>query len=66
MLRKAKWEWTPEDDRRLLEMRAAGRSAISIAVVLRRTPRAIEGRLSVLRKQMGKNMIRETSKNNPA
>ena len=60
MLRKTKWEWTAEDDRRLLEMRAAGKTAISISVALKRTPRAIEGRLNALRKRMGKNLIKET------
>jgi hypothetical protein len=60
MSRKAKWEWTAEDDRRLLEMRAAGKTAISISLALKRTPRAIEGRLSALRKRLGKKVIRET------
>jgi len=50
MVRNKKWEWTEEDDRRLLEMRAAGKSSISIAAKLKRTPRAIDGRMSVLRK----------------
>jgi hypothetical protein len=41
--------WTAEDDRRLMELRAAGRSSISIGVVLRRSPKAIDGRLRKLR-----------------
>jgi hypothetical protein len=37
MVRNKKWEWTEGDDRRLLEMRAAGKSSISIAAKLKRT-----------------------------
>jgi hypothetical protein len=43
--------WTEEDDRRLIEFRAAGRSALSMAVALRRSASAVKGRLSVLRKR---------------
>ena len=57
---KIKWEWTDEEDRRMLELRAAGKSAISISRVLKRTPRAIEARYYMLRKRMGKNVIKET------
>ena len=35
-----------------MKMRAAGKSSISIAAKLKRTPRAIDGRLSILRKQI--------------
>lgn len=38
-------------DRRLLELRAAGRSVISVAVVLRRSAGAVRGRLGVLSKR---------------
>jgi hypothetical protein len=41
--------WTQEDDRRLFELRAAGRSAVSISAVMKRTAGAVEGRLSILR-----------------
>jgi hypothetical protein len=37
--------WTEEDDRRLIEFRAAGRSALSMAVALRRSASAVKGRL---------------------
>jgi hypothetical protein len=43
--------WTGEDDRRLLELKAAGRSNLSIAVALRRSTSAVTGRLGVLRKR---------------
>jgi hypothetical protein len=41
--------WTEEDDRRLLELRAGGRSAVSISAVLKRSVGAVEGRLSIIR-----------------
>ncbi len=41
--------WTEDDDRKLVELKAAGRSAISISAALRRSAGAIEGRLSVIR-----------------
>ena len=41
--------WTPEDDRRLLDLHAAGRSAISISAALKRSREAVQGRLSILR-----------------
>jgi hypothetical protein len=49
MLRNLKNVWTTEDDRRLLELRAAGRSSISIGVALKRSSRAVNSRLSLLR-----------------
>jgi hypothetical protein len=49
MARKSNTKWTEEDDRRLLELRAAGRSALSMGLALRRSSSAIEGRLGVLK-----------------
>jgi hypothetical protein len=49
MVRNKYRRWTQEDDRRLLELRAAGRSAVSISAVLKRTVGAVQGRLSILR-----------------
>jgi hypothetical protein len=49
MARNRNKPWSEEDDRRLLEMRAAGRSAISMGLVVRRSAGAVEGRLSTLR-----------------
>ena len=43
--------WTAEDDRRLMELRAAGRSTISISAALKRSQSAVEGRLHILRKR---------------
>jgi hypothetical protein len=43
--------WTAEDDRRLLELRAAGRSTISISATPKRSQSAVEGRLYILRKR---------------
>jgi DNA-binding transcriptional MerR regulator len=41
--------WTPEDDRRLLELRRAGRSAVSISAALKRSKGSVNARLSILR-----------------
>ena len=43
--------WTAEDDRRLLELRATGRSSRSIGVALRRSAKAVDDRLCGLRKR---------------
>jgi hypothetical protein len=43
--------WTAEDDRRLLELRAAGRSTISVAAALKRTKSAITHRIQDLRRR---------------
>ena len=43
--------WTAEDDRRLLELRATGRSSRSIGVVLKRSSKAVDGRLRILRRR---------------
>jgi hypothetical protein len=40
--------WTEEDDRRLTEMRAAGRSIASVSAALR-SAGAVSGRIAVLR-----------------
>jgi hypothetical protein len=44
--------WTPEDDRRLIEMRAAGRPTFSIAAALSRSASAVAARLSILRQRV--------------
>jgi hypothetical protein len=41
--------WTDEEERRLLELRAAGRSMISISAALKRSASAIRGRLTMMR-----------------
>jgi hypothetical protein len=40
--------WTPEDDRRLLELNAAGRSTV-ISAALKRSGKAVIARLNILR-----------------
>ncbi len=47
--------WTAEDDRRLLELRAVGRSTISIAAALKRTKSAVTHRLQNLRARSAQN-----------
>jgi hypothetical protein len=51
MLRNRKRIWTPDDDRRLRDLRAAGRSSISIAAALKRSSKAVNTRLSFLTRQ---------------
>jgi len=41
--------WTKEDDRRLLDMQAAGRSIPSLAAALKRSAGAVTGRIAALR-----------------
>jgi DNA-binding NarL/FixJ family response regulator len=41
--------WTPEEDKRLLELQAAGKSNVSIAAALRRSIGSVLGRLSILK-----------------
>ena len=41
--------WTEEEERQLLALKAAGRSAVSISAALKRSAGAVEGRLSVIR-----------------
>ena len=42
-------KWTPDEDKRLLELQAAGKSNFLIAAELRRSTGAVFGRLSVLK-----------------
>jgi hypothetical protein len=49
MALKSNTKWTEEDDRRLLQLRSAGKSTRSIGLALRRSSSAIEGRLGVLK-----------------
>jgi DNA-binding CsgD family transcriptional regulator len=54
---KSNKRWTPKEDKRLLELRAAGKSSFSIAAELRRSVEAVLGHLSVLkaRERVGSN-----------
>jgi Myb-like DNA-binding protein len=42
-------KWTPEEDKRLLKLQAAGKSSFLIAAELRRSVGAVHGRLSLLK-----------------
>jgi hypothetical protein len=42
-------KWTPDEDKRLLQLKAAGKSNISIAAALRRSIGSVHGRLAILK-----------------
>jgi hypothetical protein len=46
--------WTADEDRRLLELQASGRSYISMAGALKRSHASIEHRLYILERQDAK------------
>ena len=48
---KSNTKWSEEDDQRLLALRAAGKSVISIGLALRRSTNAIEGRIVLRAKE---------------
>jgi hypothetical protein len=52
MALKRNRSWTPDDDRRLLEMRAAGRPTCSIGAELDRSAAAVGARLFILRQRV--------------
>jgi hypothetical protein len=43
--------WTKDEERRLVELRASGKSCVLIAAALKRTARAVNSRMSILRKR---------------
>jgi DNA-binding NarL/FixJ family response regulator len=45
-------QWTTEEDDRLLELQAAGKSRISIAAALRRSAKTIPSRLYILKTKL--------------
>jgi hypothetical protein len=47
--RNARRPWEPEDDKQLREMAEAGKRAITIALKLKRTVKAVRARSSILR-----------------
>jgi hypothetical protein len=49
--------WTPEDDRKLLDMVEAGKSWVLMAAVLRRSQKSVKDRARTLRR-----LSRETDK----
>jgi hypothetical protein len=62
MVRDNKKAWTEEDDRRLLEMRSAGRSSVSIGNTLKRSTKAVDGRLALLRARARGTQIKATAR----
>jgi hypothetical protein len=42
-------KWTPEEDKRLLELEVAGKSSFLVAAELRRTVGSVRGRLAMLK-----------------
>jgi hypothetical protein len=42
-------KWSVQEDLHLLEMRSADKSAVLMAAILRRTVKAVRGRLAILR-----------------
>ena len=42
-------KWTPEEDKRLLELEAAGKSSFLVAAELRRSIGSVRGRLAILK-----------------
>jgi hypothetical protein len=49
MPQRSNIKWTSEDDRRLLELKGAGKSDRIIALALRRSPKSIGTRLGILK-----------------
>lgn len=47
-------KWTPEDDRRILELHGAGKSRARIAVALNRTIASVNSRLFLLKQSKNK------------
>jgi DNA-binding NarL/FixJ family response regulator len=54
MPRKSHSKWTPDDDGRLLELKAAGKSDRMIALALRRSEQSVSGRLYTLKVRLAK------------
>ena len=52
--------WTEEEERRLVELRASGKSCVSIAAALKRTARAVNSRMSILRKRTAEDDLNGT------
>jgi hypothetical protein len=61
MPQRSNIKWSAEDDRRLLELRAAGKSDRVIALALRRSPKSIGTRLGILKARSVDNQGRVSS-----
>jgi DNA-binding NarL/FixJ family response regulator len=51
MARNSNERWTPEEDKRLLKLRADGKSSILIAAALRRSLGSVQGRIYLIRRR---------------
>ena len=51
MAKNSNAKWSPEDDRKLLELKGAGKSIPMIAAALRRSASSIMSRLGILKKR---------------
>ena len=51
MARNSNERWTPAEDKRLLKLRADGKSNILIAAALRRSLSSVQGRIYIIRKR---------------
>jgi hypothetical protein len=49
MARNSYSQWTADEDRQLLEMKAAGKTSMVIAIALKRTEAAVHQRFHLLR-----------------
>jgi hypothetical protein len=47
-------KWTPEDDRKLLELKAVGKRAVVIAAALQRTEMSVVSRFGILKSRLAK------------
>ena len=54
MARNSSKQWTPEDEKRLLELEAAGKPRVMIAAALHRSAGSISSRLGILRLRQAK------------
>jgi hypothetical protein len=61
MPQRSNIKWTSEDDRRLLELKGAGKSDRVIALALRRSPKSIGTRLGILKARSAVDAIRPSS-----
>jgi hypothetical protein len=51
MARNSNERWTPAEDKRLLKLRADGKSNVSISAALRRSLSSVQGRIYLIRKR---------------
>jgi hypothetical protein len=62
MPQRSNIKWTSEDDRRLLELKGAGKSDRVIALALRRSPKSIGTRLGILKARSAVDPISPSSR----